>query len=70
VTTPTCIHCGNKFPGDPCRKCGLPAGLSKADGLRMRAAIRAQAKGDVTKSAIRAERHPATKRKRAHGRPR
>ncbi len=23
MKTPTCPGCGTKFPGDPCKKCGL-----------------------------------------------
>jgi hypothetical protein len=79
MTTPVCIVCGAKFPGDPCKKCNAPAGLGEEDVqsyklmlvLDKKEALKEQGMSKTqVKAAMHLRRGSKTKRRRAHGKPR
>lgn len=70
MTTPTCLVCGTKFPGDPCKQCNAPAGLEGGDVQaykRMQLYEQGMSKREV-KAAMRPRKGSTTKRQRKHGR--
>lgn len=72
ANTPRCPGCGNKFPGHPCRRCGLTPDEIAAQRI-MRIVGRVKAAIDADNAAreqrrLKLRRMPAaTKRRRKHG---
>jgi hypothetical protein len=77
--TPRCPACGDKFPGDPCKNCGLPAGASltaiaaaKLERRIVQVLRETKPKTLAERRARRAEKRSVTadtsRRRRAHGR--
>jgi hypothetical protein len=74
ANTPCCPGCGNKFPGLPCRRCGLTPDEIKAQRI-MRIVARVKDAIDRDNAAketrrLKLLRMPsATRRRRKHGMP-